>query len=288
MNNRSFPRTAGSLLVAAGLLASCALRKDPALEISLKVPRQYMAVGDFQRAIEFYQSAFLKFPEEAGVRSEYVRALEQMKRDADRAFQAGEFPAADKTYSILLENYPRFKELEGEISFRPPFLDRRVRECRMILAEGQAQKSLQERDFKRAFNAYKIAGMERAKDSDLMASYKYLLEEVKRLADAALAGKDFKTAGAGYASLLKEFAVAREVGQLPSYTLQSLEEGLNNCRTQITRMGMEEYRKGNLRGAIVLWQSLLEFDPGNAEIQKAVETATEQIRKLKKDAPEKK
>jgi tetratricopeptide (TPR) repeat protein len=287
--NRSLDRIAGIFLLAAiGLCASCALGKNSALEISLKVPGQYLGVGDFQRAIDFYQSAFLKYPEEARVRNEYIRALELMKREADRTLEAGDYLAAEKTYTVLLENYPQFKELEPEISFRPPFLERRIRECQTILAEQRARKSIQDGDFEKAFDAYKISGMERLKDSDLSASYRYLLEEVKHLADAALAGNDFKRSGAGYAALLKEHAAAREIGLLPPFSLKSLEEGLDHCRAQLTRKGLEEYRRGNLKSAVVLWQSLLEFDPGNAEIRKAVETATEQLRKLKKDAAEKK
>jgi cytochrome c-type biogenesis protein CcmH/NrfG len=50
----------------------------------------------------------------------------------------------------------------------------------------------------------------------------------------------------------------------------------------LTRKGLEEYRKGNLARAIAHWEGLLEFDPDNAEIRKAVETAVEQQKKLKK------
>jgi tetratricopeptide (TPR) repeat protein len=284
---RSFRQTAGNflLLAAVGLLASCALWKEPAFEPGLRISRQFLAAGDFQRAIDSFQSTFLRYPKEALVRHNYIRALEQMKRDADRAFWGGNFFAAEKTYSILLENYPRFKELEPGIPFRPPFLERRIRECRTILAEERAQKSLQAGNFQNAFDAYKITGAEGIKNPDLRASYQYVLEEVKRLADAAMAGHDFKRAGAGYAALIKEYAPAREAGQPLPFSLQSLEEGLNDCRTQITRKGLEEYRKGNLSAAIVLWRGLLEFDPENSEIRKAVETAREQIRKLKKGAP---
>jgi hypothetical protein len=285
----SVPRIAGSvLLAAAGLLASCALRKEPAFEIRLKVSRQYLAAGDFQRAINFYQSVFLKYPEEAQVRNEYAGALDQMKRDADQALRDGDYSGAEKTYLILLKNYPLFKELEQGFSFRLPLLEQRTQECRKALAEKRAWQSLQAGDFQKTFEAYRIPGAEGIKDPDLMTGYRYALEEVKRQADAAMARKDFRTAGKGYAALLQEYSSAQKTGQPPSFSLKSLEEGLDNCRIQITRMGLEEYRKGNLKTAIALWQILLEFDPGNAEIQKAVETATEQLKKLKKDAPEKK
>jgi cytochrome c-type biogenesis protein CcmH/NrfG len=57
---------------------------------------------------------------------------------------------------------------------------------------------------------------------------------------------------------------------------------LKSCGTQLTREGLEQYRKGNLKEAIAAWQGLLQFDPDNAEIRKAVDTATEQLKKLQK------
>jgi cytochrome c-type biogenesis protein CcmH/NrfG len=57
---------------------------------------------------------------------------------------------------------------------------------------------------------------------------------------------------------------------------------LKKCRAQLTRDGLDQYRKGNLKEAIAIWQGLLQFDPDNAEIRKAVDTATEQLKKLQK------
>jgi hypothetical protein len=45
---------------------------------------------------------------------------------------------------------------------------------------------------------------------------------------------------------------------------------------------LEQYRKGNLAEAIAVWQGILLFDPDNIEIKKAIDTATEQLKKLQK------
>lgn len=288
--NRPVLRTAAGivLLSAFGFLASCLAKKAPAFEPSLRASRQFLEAGDFQRAIDSFHSAFLKYPEEARVRDDYISALENMKKRADGAFRNRDFSAAEKTYLILWKNYPRFKELERHLSFRTPFLEGKIQECRAFLAEKRARQSLQAGDFRETFEAYKTPGAEEIKDPDLRAGYQYALREVKRRADAAVAANDFRTAGKGYAALLREYPSAQKLGQAPAFSLKSLDDSLDICRTQITRKGLEEYRKGNLSAAIALWQELLEFDPGNAEIKKAVETAAEQLKKLKKDAPAKK
>jgi len=43
---------------------------------------------------------------------------------------------------------------------------------------------------------------------------------------------------------------------------------------------LDEYRKGNLAEAIRIWKSILEFDPNNADIIKAIDTATIQLKNL--------
>ena len=54
------------------------------------------------------------------------------------------------------------------------------------------------------------------------------------------------------------------------------------CRESLTKAGLAEYRKGNLEKAIAVWESLLVFDPDNAEIKKAVETAKTQLNEILK------
>jgi len=43
------------------------------------------------------------------------------------------------------------------------------------------------------------------------------------------------------------------------------------------------YREGNIGNAISLWKSILTFDPGNASIKKAIDTATTQLKNLQQE-----
>ena len=53
-------------------------------------------------------------------------------------------------------------------------------------------------------------------------------------------------------------------------------------RESLTKTGLREYRNGNLAKAIAVWESLLEFDPDNEEIKKAVKTAKTQLNEILK------
>jgi hypothetical protein len=102
------------------------------------------------------------------------------------------------------------------------------------------------------------------------------------LTDKAVARKDFVAAGKGYAVLWREYPMVQQANVVLSFSRNDAGEGVNNCRTQLTREGLDQYRKGNLKEAIGIWEGLLQFDPDNAEIRKAVDTAAEQLKKLQK------
>ncbi len=49
---------------------------------------------------------------------------------------------------------------------------------------------------------------------------------------------------------------------------------------QLSQRALDEYRKGNLAEAISIWKSILVFDPNDAVIVKAIDTATIQMKNL--------
>lgn len=57
-------------------------------------------------------------------------------------------------------------------------------------------------------------------------------------------------------------------------------EEVDRTRLKSEQRALDEYRKGNLAGAISIWKSILEFDPNNADIKKAINTATIQLKNL--------
>jgi tetratricopeptide (TPR) repeat protein len=270
------------LIVWACLMPACRARKKPVFEPSLEEARTFVASGEYERAIDAYQAAAKTFPGERAVLADYVMALEGMGSRADRILAAGDFKTAERIYVLLLNAYPRFKELQLPLSFAQPWLNRKIRESRFGRAEMEARRAFESGDFQKALEAYGNFAPADFEAANQVDRFKKIIEEVKQQADSAVAAGDFVRAGKAYAALIKSYPRLQEL-DLPLALLQSqLEEGLENCRTMLTRKGLEEYRKGNLALAIAQWEELLEFDPDNAEIRKAVETAIDQQKKLRK------
>ena len=273
-----------ALLVAAtsGLfLFSCAPSPKLGLTPDLTQAQRRLAGDDFQGALDSFAAIAESYPDDKAVRKEYNAAVEKMKARAEGWFEEKDFDAAEKAYSLLLENFHRFTGFEKSLSFGPEFLSRRILQCQEHLSERRARQALAEGNYLRALDSFKVLPLETLRDPALSAGLRRIMEEIKVLADKAVARKDFVAAGKGYAVLWREYPIAPQVSLSLSFSRDDLDEGVKKCRTQLTREGLDQYRKGNLKEAIVIWQGLLQFDPDNAEIRKAVDTATEQLKKIK-------
>lgn len=270
------------LLLSGVFLASCVTQKKPAFEPLLSQSRGYFEAGELQKAIDSYCAALKKYPQEKTILKEYIKTLEEMKQLADKAFEKKDFVSAERVYSILLKNNPQFKPVEKSLSFTPQLLSQRTKDRRIGLRKRQSQQSLLAGDFQKAVDFNKASFQEYNNDPNLAADFRKTLEDIKRLADEASAKEDFASAGKAYSVLGKNYSFYEKVAQPPAFSSGSLEEGLKKCRTRLTQKGLEQYRKGNLAEAISLWQGILLFDPDNIEIKKAVDTATQQLKKLRK------
>ncbi|MEW5902464.1 MAG: hypothetical protein AB1715_13445 [Acidobacteriota bacterium] len=264
------------------LFAGCAAREKPDLLPRTTQAREYFVAGEMQKAIEAYEAAQQKYPNEKPILEEFIVALEKMNSQAKRDYDAGEYAAAEKACRLLLANFSRFAGFEESLSFTRPALRERILGCRINLSQRLARQSLEAGDFQKALDAYLVYLNETPSAAALGAGFIGTAEEVKRIADQAQARKDFVTAGKGYAVLRKNYPPAQMTTPL-SFSKDVLDEGLVRCRTELTRQGLNQYRKGNLKEAIETWKGLLEFDPENAEIKRAMETAAEQLKKLKKE-----
>jgi tetratricopeptide (TPR) repeat protein len=277
------PRALLFAILAGGLLlSSCGPSKKPDIEPDTSQPKRFFVVGDFEGAIAAYAAVTEQFPGNKPLLDEYAEVVEKIKARADQSFDAKDYGAAEKIYALLSTNFPRFAALELSLSFGPPFLSQRIIECQMHLSERRARQALAAGDYQKTLDSYRILPPELLRNAEVSASLLRIIEELKRLADRAIARKDFLAAGKGYAALWNDYPLAEKTGLSPSFPWSAAEEGIKKCRTQLTKEGLDLYRKGHLKEAIAVWQGLLEFDPENAEIRKAVETASEQLEKLKK------
>jgi tetratricopeptide (TPR) repeat protein len=272
-----------STLAAWLVLSSCAPLKEPAVQPDTSQAKRCFIVGDFEGAIAAYAETAERYPEDMSLLSEYAGVVEKINDRADRSFEAGDFLAAEKIYLLLTSNFPRFAAFDETLSFTLSQLRQKILDCQMALSERRARQSLAAGDYLKALDSYKSLPPEVLLEARLSGGLRRIMEELKRLADTALARKDFVAAGKGYAALAGGYPLTEGAGVSLSFDKNDTEEGLKKCRALLTKDGLDRYRNGHLKQAITIWRNLLEFDPDNAEIRKAVETASEQLEKLKRE-----
>lgn len=263
------------------LLSSCASRDKIHLAPLLEQSQQLLDSGSLQKAIDSYQTIYEKYPQEKIVLDSYIKALEKVRQFGDKAFDARDFVSAEKTYSVLFSSYSHFKKLGKSLSFTREYLKTKLKNCWISLSLSQSSKAFEGGDFEKAIDICKSRYQEYSDDSELLSFFINMLEDIRRIGDGALPKEDFVLAGKAYHALLKNYSSFKNFEKLLSFPRNSLEEGIRNCRMQLTKKGLEQYRKGNLAEAISVWKSILTFDPDNQEIKKAIETATSQLKKLK-------
>ena len=148
-------------------------------------------------------------------------------------------------------------------------------------AVNLAKKHMETGEYQKAIEIYNDECRKKPQDLSLVKEYAKSLEGIKSTADKALDKKDFGSAGRMYYVLQNNYAKFNDVAQMLSFNSAYLNTKLSYCKKSLSMQGFQEYRKGNLDKAIVLWQSLLAIDPHNKDIKEVVRTATQQQKNLK-------
>jgi len=271
-----------SWILSGILLTSCAPPKKASFYPLIFRSQQYLKEGNFQKAIDTCQATYDEYPEAQTVLDNYLKALKEIRSSADRFFDTKDFVSAIRIYSILQRNFHRFQKFEKSLPLTKEFLDTRLRNSRNGVSKRQARQAFEAGDSEKAIEVYKARYLENSDDADWRASFVSILEEIKRTGDGALSKGNFVLAGRAYSSLLKNFKSFEKFQALLSFSEKSLDDGMKICRTELNKKALEQYRKENLAEAISIWQGILIFDPENLETKKAIETATIQLKKIKK------
>jgi tetratricopeptide (TPR) repeat protein len=145
---------------------------------------------------------------------------------------------------------------------------------------GSTKKLMKTGDHQKTIDVYKAEHAEHPQDRILVKEYLKSLEEMKIAADGAFDREDYASAGKTYNVLLKNYPDFKTFTHLLSFDRAKLNARLTECKTALSKKGFQEYRQGNLSEAISLWQGYLAIDPNNADIKKAVNTATLQKKNL--------
>jgi len=272
------------------LLSFCSLKKKEVVYISPQkeeMPKQEFvlqdfAQGDFQEAIKAYSAAYQKNPENEIILKDYIQVLEDIKLSADKAFDEGNYLLANKRYYILSKNFFRFEKLQQSISFNLQTIRTKMRECLVKRTEIQVNEAIQAADYSCAIQTYQKALQAYPDDSYLTNQFTQIITMIYDESEKALKRQDFAEAGKLSFLLLKKSAWLQDLDTSLSFSKSSLKNTLETCTSQLTKKGIKLYREGELKKAVTVWKDILEFDPGNVQIKKAVANAQEQLARIKK------
>ena len=273
------------LLALATMIAGCASAQRTALKQATTATAGALAAGDYGKALDLYQKLYEKDRANGKVVSRYAAVIEEVKAAGDEAANKGRYTTAQAVYRLLADRWDGFSALGRRLSFKKPDLEEGWKDCRLALCERQFRQEISGGDYSKALASYQSALRDYPGDAAVKSRYLRGVAAIAADAERALQAKNFALAGRTSGLLLRTVdtfeaaAPAAGINGIP--TRAALAEMIRTCATELTNSGLVEYRKGNLETAIAYWDGLLAFDPANAEIKKAVETARAQLVKLK-------
>jgi tetratricopeptide (TPR) repeat protein len=267
----------------AGILAR--LRECRVRPSAPQGPPEPQARGDHQEALGLLVKQYLEERRDRKLPADFLAAVEEIKKDADSSRDKGNFGQAAGIYRILLDSWAGMASLEAKLSFNRAAIQSGLKACRIGILGIQAHQEFEAGRHDKALAIYEAAIKDYPGDKILKAGCEGLVADIKAGGAKALADRDYAQAGRDYALLLKHFASLDGLGAGAGLDPGELAETIKLCSSNLTKRGLAEYRKGSLDKAIAAWESLLAFDPDNAEIKKAVETARAQLGRLRILAP---
>lgn len=274
-----------AVVLIALTAAGCASATKAAMKQAAAGSAGAFAGGDYGQALDLYQKLYEKNRSNGKLVSRYAALIEDIKNAGEAEEAKGSYAAARNVYGILAERWDGFSALAPRLSFGREDLAAGIKDCRLALCERQFRQEIGAGNYGKALAAYQTALKDYPADPAIRSRYLKGAAEVAGLAAKAMASKDYGQAGRIDGLLLKSLdQLAGPDDKSPGMGVpsrESLSESVRQCANELTNAGLVEYRKGHIDGAIALWQELLSFDPGNAEIKKAVETAKAQLGRLK-------
>jgi tetratricopeptide (TPR) repeat protein len=282
MLKRSVKRVFARIVLPCLFFSACAsagrnLTKETSVE-----SQKSLAAGDYEKALDGFKEAHGKNPRNKELTANYMRTVEDIKRTADGARGRQDYARAEGIYRILLDRFGDFEGFAAKLTFGKAELGTALKECRIAAVDNTAARAMKAANFAKAIEIFRAALKENPADAELAAKYGATVREIKTNGDKAFAAKNFSRAGSVNTLLLRSYPSFERLKPPVAFTRDSLREAVSACRESLTKTGLEEYRNGELAKAIATWESLLAFDPDNAEIKKAVTTARTQLDAIKK------
>ncbi len=268
------------------VFSHCAVRtqKEEITETSpvLDDARRNSSQGRFQESIDAYNAALQQDPDNKAIRDEYIQMLERIKKLAEKEFTEEHYRPAHDLYYFLSKNFSSFESFHERLSFDLKSVRLEMRACMIKWTDKEADNAFRAKDYARAISEYRNALEAYPGDSYLISRLDRMSRRIYAAANSALQRKDYTQAGKISFFLMNEYARFRDEGLSLSFSESMLEKIRKPCVSQLTKKGLYLYRHEKIEPAIAVWKEILEFDPNNTEIIKAIANAEEQLARIKK------
>ncbi|MBN2245208.1 MAG: hypothetical protein JW755_05120, partial [Candidatus Aminicenantes bacterium] len=162
------------------------------------------------------------------------------------------------------------------------FLRLKQKNCRIALNEIQVDNLLKTDDYSKAIALYQTLFNDYLGDRSVAQNFMKTVSSIYQRGETAFKNNDLVMSGCIHYALLKNYDLIRRSDLSFPFSNSSLQDRIKWCSDNLTKKGLEYYRKGNLKEAIPIWKGILTFDPENVEIKKAIENSEEQLKKIKK------
>lgn len=149
-----------------------------------------------------------------------------------------------------------------------------------VQTQSSVKQYMRMGEYQKVIDLYRAEYSKHPQDRLLVKDYVSILEEVKTTADKASDREDFACAGKAYKVLQKNYPDFKAFAHMLSFEMAQINSRLTNCKTALSRKGLQAYREGNLDDAISFWQDNLTIDPNNTDIRKSLNTAKLQQKNL--------
>lgn len=101
-----------------------------------------------------------------------------------------------------------------------------------------------------------------------------IFRNVKEEAEQLYRDEAYKKAGLMYKFLIEYKPKSLKI------ELEELQAMKTECIKKLSAMALSNYRKGNIKHAIFMWNDVLEIDPMNSEAKKSISTASTQLKNI--------
>lgn len=123
---------------------------------------------------------------------------------------------------------------------------------------------------------------EKESDDFLFDEHYELAEKIRNAGDNEYEQGNFAQAGSIYNRLLESRIISKISSQDLSFNREYLKKQIRACSKALTELGIIKYREQKLNEAIAIWRQILEFEPQNGTIAKAIRTAGKQQYSLRR------